>query len=54
MAIAIDRGKPGLKDLQELSKQVELLSDAQKALYYEELVKHMTEFRKPGEGGRGK
>lgn len=49
MAIAIDRGKPGLKDLQELSRKVELLSDDQKAEYYEELVKYMTEFRKPGE-----
>jgi hypothetical protein len=48
MALAIDRGKPGLKDLQELSRKVELLSEAQKTQYYEELVKYMTEFRKPG------
>jgi len=48
MAVAIDRGKPGLKDLEELSKKVELLSEEQKAQYYEELVKYMTELRKPG------
>lgn len=42
IAIAIDRGKPGLKDLQELSKKVELLSDAQRDLYYVELVKQIT------------
>jgi hypothetical protein len=47
MAIAIDRGKAGLKDLQELSEKVELLSEEQKAQYYEELVKYMTEFRMP-------
>jgi DNA-binding response OmpR family regulator len=47
MAIAIDRGKPGLKDLQELSKKVELLSDEQKLQYYEELVKYLSDFKAP-------
>jgi hypothetical protein len=47
MAVAIDRGKPGLKDLRELSKRVELLSDEQKLEYYEELVKYMINFKKP-------
>jgi len=48
MAVAIDRGKPGLKDLRELSKRVDLLNEDQKLQYYEELVKYMSEFRTPG------
>lgn len=48
MEVAIDRGKPGLKDLRELSKRVEMLSEEQKLEYYEELVKYMGEFRAPG------
>jgi hypothetical protein len=53
MAVAIDRGKPGLKDLRELSKRVELLSEEQKLEYYEELVKYMSEFRLPGKRDSG-
>ena len=48
MAVAIDRGKPGLKDLRELSKRVDLLNDEQKLEYYEELLKYMSQLDLPG------
>jgi hypothetical protein len=47
IAVAIDLGNAGLKDLRELSKRVELLDENELLQYYDELIKYMSDFRKP-------